>query len=54
MCRLLEIPRSLVYYKKKSMGMNTKLENEVIKVFKESHNNYGSSLGYVAPLDYRG
>lgn len=42
MCRLLKISRSLVYYKRKLRKMNTKLENEVIKVFKESRNNYAS------------
>jgi transposase InsO family protein len=31
-----------VYYKKKTKVYNTKLENEVIKIFRESKNNYGS------------
>lgn len=42
MCRILNIPRSLVYYKKKSRVFNTKLENAVISIFRESKNNYGS------------
>lgn len=42
MCRALNIPRSLVYYKKKARVYNTKLENAVIRVFRESKNNYGS------------
>ena len=42
MCRLLCIPRSLVYYKKKQRKVNSRLENEVIRIFKESRNNYGS------------
>ena len=42
MCRILNLPRSLVYYKKKSRVFNTKLENEVTKIFRESKNNYGS------------
>lgn len=42
MCRKLEIPRSLVYYKRKTKKINSKLENAVIKIFKNSRNNYGS------------
>lgn len=42
MCRILNIPRSLVYYKKKARVYNTKLENTVISIFRESKNNYGS------------
>lgn len=42
MCRTLNIPRSLVYYKKKTRVYNTKLENAVISIFRESKNNYGS------------
>lgn len=42
MCRTLNIPRSLVYYKKKTRIYNTELENAVISVFRESKNNYGS------------
>lgn len=42
MCRKLGIPRSLVYYKKKERKVNSRLENEIIRLFKESRNNYGS------------
>ena len=42
MCRLLNIPRSLVYYRKKTRHIDSTLENEVIRIFKESRNNYGS------------
>jgi len=42
MCRLLDIPRSLIYYKKKARVYNTKLENKVIAIFRDSKNNYGS------------
>jgi putative transposase len=42
MCRALNIPRSLVYYKRKERKCNTELENEVIRIFKESRNNYGT------------
>ncbi|CAI3571863.1 transposase [Clostridium neonatale] len=42
MCRTLNIPRSLVYYKKKARVYNTKLENAVIAEFIASKNNYGS------------
>ena len=40
MCRLLNIPRSLVYYHKKQKTINSALENRIIKIFKESKNNY--------------
>lgn len=42
MCRFLEIPRSLVYYKKKQREENSALENAVIIKFRESRNNYGT------------
>lgn len=42
MCRTLNIPRSLVYYKKKIKVNNTKLENAVISIFRDSKNNYGT------------
>ena len=42
MCRILHIPRSLIYYKKKARVYNTKLENAIIAVFRASRNNYGS------------
>ena len=40
MCRVLNIPRSLVYYKSKIKVSNTKLENKIIAIFRESKNNY--------------
>ena len=42
MCKKLGIPRSLVYYKRKTRKIDSSLENEIIKIFKDSHNNYGS------------
>ena len=42
MCRTLNIPRSLVYYKKRTRVVNTELENAIISIFRESKNNYGS------------
>lgn len=49
MCKLLKIPRSLVYYHLKNRGNankiseeEVKLENMVIKIFRESRNNYGA------------
>lgn len=42
MCRVLNIPRSLVYYKRKIRVCNTKLENAIISIFRESKNNYGT------------
>lgn len=42
MCKLLDIPRSVVYYKKKQRIYNTELENRIIKICRDSKNNYGS------------
>lgn len=49
MCKLLKIPRSLVYYhlnnRKKISKVSeeeVKLENTVIRIFRESRNNYGT------------
>jgi putative transposase len=42
MCRTLNIPRSLVYYKKRTRVVNTELKNAIISIFRESKNNYGS------------
>lgn len=51
MCRLLKITRSLVYYNVKHRENMQKdrlseegiiLENEIVKIFKESKNNYGT------------
>lgn len=42
MCRALGIPRGLVYYKRKFRKYNSDLENKVIKIFKNSKNNYGT------------
>lgn len=42
MCRKLGIPRSLVYYRRKSRKIDSKLENAVIRIFNDSKSNYGS------------
>ncbi len=49
MCKLLKVPRSLVYYhldkRKKDNKVSEeeiKLENKIIKIFRESRNNYGT------------
>jgi transposase InsO family protein len=42
MCKVLNIPRSLVYYKHKKKTMDSELEKLIIKIFKDSKNNYGS------------
>ena len=42
MCRKLGVPRSLVYYKKKTRKIDSDLENAVIEIFRKSRNNYGS------------
>ena len=49
MCKLLKVPRSLVYYyinnRQKASKISeeeVKLENAVIRIFRESRNNYGT------------
>lgn len=58
MCKFLGISRSLVYYKRKNQRKDIELENHIIRIFKESKNNYGSrkikvelqKLGYQVSL----
>src|SRR5690554_6781379 len=42
MCRVLKINRSLVYYTTKEKSCDSKLENKIIAIFKNSRNNYGT------------
>lgn len=42
MCKVLNIARSLVYYQNKQSIVDSELENLIIKLFKESRNNYGT------------
>ena len=49
MCKLLKVPRSLVYYHinnrqkvNKISKEEVELENAVIRIFRESRNNYGT------------
>lgn len=42
MCKLLNISRSLVYYTYKNRKSDSELEQLIIKILKESKNNYGS------------
>ena len=42
MCKLLDISRSLVYYKYKDEKCDSDLENDIITIFKNSRNNYGT------------
>ncbi len=42
MCRVLKINRSLVYYTPKEKSCDSELENEIIGIFKNSRNNYGT------------
>jgi transposase InsO family protein len=42
MCRLLNISRSLIYYKPKKKSCDSDLENQIISIFKKSRNNYGT------------
>lgn len=42
MCKVLKISRSLVYYKRKNKRIDKELEEKIVKIFKDSRNNYGS------------
>jgi len=42
MCKVLKISRSLIYYVRKNKRKDIELEKQIIKIFKESKNNYGS------------
>ena len=42
MSKVLKISRSLVYYQRKNKRKDKELENHIIRIFKESRNNYGS------------
>lgn len=42
MCKVLKISRSLVYYNRKNKRKDEVLENHIIRIFRESKNNYGS------------
>ena len=44
MCVFLKISRSLIYYynKRKSKIIDKQLETDIITIFKDSRNNYGS------------
>ena len=42
MCKILNVTRSLIYYSYQNKTNDSKLDNEVIKIFKQSKNNYGT------------
>ena len=42
MCKFLKVTRSLFYYNPKGKKVDSRLENHVIKEFKDSRNNYGT------------
>lgn len=42
MCKVLKVSRSLVYYEYKNKRKDIELENNIIRIFKESRNNYGA------------
>ena len=58
MCKTLKVSRALVYYERKNKREDKELEELIIKIFKESRNNYGSrkikvklqELGYQVSL----
>lgn len=39
---MLEIPRSAIYYKNREKKSEIRLESEIIRIFRESHNIYGT------------
>ena len=42
MCKFLNISKSLIYYQPKEKAEDVELESLIIKIFKDSRNNYGS------------
>ena len=42
MCRILNLSLALVYYQRKNKRIDVELENEIVRIFIESKNNYGS------------
>lgn len=52
MCKVLNIPRSSVYYKHKTKNFNHDIDLLIIKIFKDSKNNYGSRKIKVKLLEY--
>ena len=42
MCKALKVSRALVYYKRKNKRKDKVLEDEIVRIFKASRNNYGS------------
>ena len=42
MCKFLKISRSLIYYNKKNKIIDKQIETDIIIIFKNSRNNYGS------------
>ena len=58
MCKVLKVSRALVYYQRKNKRNDKKLEDKIVRIFKESRNNYGSrkikvelsKLGYQVSL----
>ena len=42
MCKFLKVTRSSVYYRSKKVIIDNKLEHMIIKIFKDSRNNYGT------------
>ena len=41
MCKVLKVSRSLIYYKYKARTNDCDIEEDILKIFKESRNNYG-------------
>lgn len=58
MCKLLNISRTIVYYDRKNKCKDIELEKHIVRIFKDSKNNYGSrkikvelqKLGYQVSL----
>ena len=41
MCKALKVSRAAIYYKYKEKKDKSYIEREIVRIFKESHNNYG-------------
>ncbi len=42
MCKVLDIPRSTYYYESKPKKNETQLVSDIIEIFRQSYNNYGT------------
>ena len=52
MCKVLNVPRSSVYYKHKIKDFDCDIDLLIIKIFKDSKKNYGSRKIKIKLLEY--